>query len=348
MPNFPLQRVIPGASILLLAGLLAACGPSRATRIVVGSKNFTEQLILGEIIAQQIESKTHLPVERRFYLAGSYICHQAILGGRIDVYPEYTGTALTAILKQTPQGAGEEVYERVKSEYAQRFHLAVGAPFGFNDTFAIEIRGEDARRLGLKTISQAAAYTPQWRAGFGYEFMERPDGYKGLAATYSLRFAAPPRIMDLGLLARALKDKQIDLAAGNTTDGLIPALDLFVLEDDRHYFPPYEAVPIIRDQILTRHPEVKAALDQLGGKISDDDMRQLNYAVDGQHHDVKQVVREFLRKRDSESIQSVILSAVEGSLQRRCSPCCKWGFPGCTLVSHPYNAALSAGSIPAE
>ena len=281
-------------SILALALTLAACAP-RENRIVVGSKNFTEQLILGEIIAQQIETQTHLAVERRFYLAGSYICHQAILGGRIDIYPEYTGTALTAILKQKPEGNREAVYQRVKSEYAQRFNLSVGEPFGFNDTFAIEIRGEDARRLGLKTISQAAAYAPQWHAGFGYEFMERPDGYKGLAATYGLRFAAPPRIMDLGLLARALKDKQIDLAAGNTTDGLIPALDLSVLEDDRHYFPPYEAVPIFREETLRQHPEVKQALDDLARKISDDNMRRLNYEVDGQKRDVKEVVREFLR-----------------------------------------------------
>jgi osmoprotectant transport system substrate-binding protein len=299
-----MQRLFITCAALLL---LTACGPSRENRIVIGSKNFTEQLIVGEIIAQQIETKTHLPVERRFYLAGSYICHQAILGGRIDIYPEYTGTALTAILKQKPEGTrpdrtnpdrtDKDIYSRVKAEYAKRFDLAVGAPFGFNDTFAIEIRGDDARRLGLKTISQAAAYTPQWRAGFGYEFMERPDGYKGLAVTYGLRFGAPPRIMDLGLLTRALKDKQVDLAAGNTTDGLIPALDLFVLEDDRHYFPPYEAVPIIRQQMLARHPEVEQALNELAGKISDDDMRQLNYAVDGQHRDVREVVREFLRKK---------------------------------------------------
>jgi osmoprotectant transport system substrate-binding protein len=282
---------------LALVALLNACGPPRSDRVVIGSKNFTEQLVLGEIIAQQIENKTHLPVERRFYLAGSYICHQAILGGRIDIYPEYTGTALTAILKQQPSSNPQEVYNQVKTEYARRFNLEVGQTFGFNDTFAIEIRGEDARRFGLKTISQAAAYTPKWRAGFGYEFMERPDGYKGLAATYGLRFAESPRIMDLGLLARALKDKQVDLAAGNATDGLIPALDLFVLEDDKHYFPPYEAVPIIRQEMLTHHPEVGQALNELAGKISDDEMRQLNYAVDGQHHDVKQVVSEFLLKK---------------------------------------------------
>jgi osmoprotectant transport system substrate-binding protein len=285
------------AAALAAVLLLASCGPARADRIVVGSKNFTEQLVLGEIIAQQIENKTHLAVERRFYLAGTYICHQAILGGRIDIYPEYTGTALTAILKAQPSSNPQQVYEQVKTEYAKRFNLVVGQTFGFNDTFAIEIRGEDARRLGLRTISQAAAYTPQWRAGFGYEFMERPDGYKRLAATYGLRFAESPRIMDLGLLARALQNKQVDLAAGNTTDGLIPALDLFVLEDDRHYFPPYEAVPIIRQEMLARHPEVGKALDDLAGKISDDDMRRLNYAVDGQHRDVKEVVREFLRQK---------------------------------------------------
>jgi osmoprotectant transport system substrate-binding protein len=283
-------------SFLLLI-LLSACGPSRENRIVVGSKNFTEQLVLGEIIVQQIEAKTHLPVERRFYLAGSYICHQAVLGGRIDIYPEYTGTALTAILKEKPEGSSEQVYQQVKDEYARRFGLTVGPSFGFNDTFAIEIRGDDARRLGLKTISQAASHTPQWRAGFGYEFMERPDGYKGLAATYGLRFAEPPRIMDLGLLARALKDKQIDVAAGNTTDGLIAALDLFVLQDDRRYFPPYEAVPVFRQEMLARHPEVKQALDELAGKISDEEMRQLNYAVDGQKRDAKEVVREFLHRK---------------------------------------------------
>ncbi len=284
---------------IFLAALLlfTACGPPRKDRIVVGSKNFTEQLILGEIIAQQIENKTHLPVERRFYLAGTYICQQAILGGRIDVYPEYTGTSLTAVLKQKPQGTREDVYNRVKSEYASRFHLEVGEPFGFDDTFAIEIRGEDARRLHLQTISQAAAYAPQWRAGFGYEFMERPDGYKGLAAVYGLHFVSAPRIMDLGLLTRSLKDKQVDLIAGNATDGLIPALGLTVLQDDRHYFPPYEAVPILRQQMLALHPDVLSALDALAGKISDEEMRSLNYAVDGQHRDVKDVVREFLHNK---------------------------------------------------
>jgi len=284
-------------AIVAALGLMLSCLPSRENRIVIGSKNFTEQLILGELIAQHIEAKNHLPVERRFYLAGTYICHQAILAGRIDIYPEYTGTALTAILKESPGGTRQEVYDRVKAEYEKRFKLEVGRPFGFNDTFAIEVRGEDARRLHLKTISQAAAYAPEWRAGFGYEFMERPDGFKGLAATYGLHFAGPPRIMDLGLLTRALKDKQVDLIAGNTTDGLIPALDLVILEDDRNYFPPYEAVPIVREPVLAKHPEIRDALQDLAGTISDEEMRQLNFAVDGEHRDAKQVVSEFLKKK---------------------------------------------------
>src|SRR5260370_41871548 len=205
-------------AILACVLMVAGCSSSHSDRIVVGSKKFTESLILGEMMAQQIEVHTHLKVERRFYLAGTYICHQGMLSGRIDVYPEYTGTALTAILKEKPAGERRQVYERVKSEYENRFGLMLGPAFGFNDTFAMEIRGEDARRLNVKTLSQAAAYAPQWRAGFGYEFMERPDGYRGLAAMYGLHFAGQPRVMDLGLLARALRGHHIDIAAGKATD----------------------------------------------------------------------------------------------------------------------------------
>jgi osmoprotectant transport system substrate-binding protein len=285
------------AVILIALALLTSCSPSRSDRIVIGSKNFTESLILGELIAQQIEAHSQLKVERRFYLAGTYICHQGVLSGRIDIYPEYTGTALTAILKQKAGGDEAAVYRQVKSEYERLFGLTLGPGFGFNDTFAMEIRGEEARRLKLKTLSQAAVYAPQWRAGFGYEFMERPDGFRGLAAAYGLRFAAPPRVMDLGLLTRALRDRQIDIAAGNVTDGLIPALDLFVLEDDRHYFPPYEAVPVVRQQTLQRHPEIVQALAGMAGKISDEEMQKLNYAVDGQHRYVKDVAHEFLSRK---------------------------------------------------
>ncbi len=295
--NFRTQKkLLSLLSAVLLLFPIAGCTHPK-NRIVVGSKNFTEQLILGELFAQVIEARTHLPVERRFYLAGTFICQQAILAGRIDLYPEYTGTALTAVLKQQPTGNKQDVYDREKESYKTKYGLNIGPSLGFDDTFAMVIRGEDARRYNLKTISQSAAYTPRWRAGFGYEFMERPDGYKGLVASYGLRFAEPPRIMDLGLITRALKEHQVDMIAGNNTDGLIPALDLFALADDHHYFPPYEAVAVMRGQMLQTHPEVGSALNGLADAISDDDMRKLNYAVDGQHRDATVVVKEFLQQR---------------------------------------------------
>jgi osmoprotectant transport system substrate-binding protein len=285
------------AILLALVVLLAGCGTIRRDTIVVGSKNFTEQAIPGEIVAQHLEARTKLKIERRFYLAGSYFCQQALLAGRIDTYVEYTGTALTAILKEPPENDRLAVLERVRREYASRFGLVVTEPLGFNNTFAIMIRGDDARRLGIQTISEAAGYTRQWRAGFGYEFMDRPDGFKGLAQTYGLSFAAPPRIMDSGLMYRALIAKQVDLIDGDSTNGLIAALDLAVLADDMHYFPPYEAVPIVRSETIERHPEVRAALAELAGKISDEEMRKMNYGVDGEHRDTAQVVSEFLRAK---------------------------------------------------
>jgi osmoprotectant transport system substrate-binding protein len=280
-----------------LAAILASCSARRADTIVVGSKNFPEQALLGEILAQHLEARTRLRVERRFYLAGSYICQQALLAGRIDTYVEYTGTALTAILHDPIEGDRPSVFAKVQAEYKQRFGFEVMPSLGFNNTFAIVVRGEDARRLHLKTLTDAARYTPQWRAGFGYEFMERPDGYSGMARVYGLQFVASPRILDLGLLYRALLDKQVDLVAGNSTDGLLAARDLIVLEDDKHYFPPYEAVPIVREDSLARYPQARAAIAELAGKISDSEMQKMNYAVAGEGRDTSDVAREFLRSK---------------------------------------------------
>lgn len=283
--------------IVCALGLLSSCNPDHHEGIVVGSKNFSEQSLLGEIVAQHLEARLHQPVTRRFYLAGSYICQQALLAGRIDTYVEYTGTALTAILHDPLESEPAAVFNRVRSEYKQRFGLEVLPSLGFNNTFAIVVRGEDARRLHLKTISDAAPYAPRWRAGFGYEFMERPDGYEGLSRTYGLSFAEPPRVMDLGLLYRALLDKQVDLVAGNSTDGLLSARDLAMLEDDKRYFPPYEAVPIARADMLARYPEARAALLELSGKINDAEMRSMNYEVDGEHRDIADVARQFLQAK---------------------------------------------------
>jgi len=280
------------------ATMFFACGCGRRRNtIVIGSKNFPEQAILGELLAQHIESRTGLRVERRFYLSGTYICHQALLAGRIDMYVEYTGTALTAILKETPKGDPQAVFERVRNEYARRFGLIVEPPLGFNDSFAIVVRGDDARRYGIHTISEAAKYTPSWRAGFGYEFMERPDGYDGLAKAYGLKFAGTPRVMDLGLLYRALLDHQVDIVAGNTTDGQLVTGSFAVLDDDKHYFPPYQAVPIVRNEVLRQHPAIATALTELAGKISDQDMQRMNYEVVGEHKDTAVVVRAFLHSK---------------------------------------------------
>jgi len=275
------RRVFIASGLALVA---AAC-TSRGKEIVVGSKNFTEQLILGELLAQWLGRKCSAPIERRFYLAGTYICQQAILSGRIDTYVEYTGTALSAVLKESYSGDPESVYARVKAAYKQRFNLEVMPPLGFNNTFAMVIRGDDARRMGINKLSQLASYAPQMRLGVGYEFLERKDGYQGLVHTYDLRFAEAPRVMDLGLLYRALENRSVDIVAGNNTDGLIEALGLVVLEDDRHYFPPYDAVPIVRPQMLEHFPGSRQAFAELAGRITADQMRKMNYAVDGQKED---------------------------------------------------------------
>jgi osmoprotectant transport system substrate-binding protein len=276
-----------------LAFALSGCMPKRSG-LAVGSKNFTEQLVLGELLAQYLGRVTPLPIDKRFYLAGTYICHQALLAGRIDMYVEYTGTALVAILKEKPVSDHAAVFNTVKDLYSSRFGLDVLPSLGFDNTFAMVMRGSDARRLRLKTLSDAAAISSQLRLGVGYEFIERPDGYEGLASKYGFKFAEAPRVMDLGLLYRALQNNQVDIVAGSNTDGLIAALDLVVLEDDQHYFPPYDAVPIVRRTTLQRHPEIATALQRLSGRITADDMRRMNYAVDGEKKDAAEVVKSFL------------------------------------------------------
>lgn len=291
------RTVVLGLIASVVNVAIAGCTSSNQ-RIVIGSKNFTEQVILGELLAQEIEAKTNLKVDRRLNLGGTFVCHKGMLAGELDIYPEYTGTAYTAILKQTAISDPQAVYQQVKQTYAQQFQLEWTEPLGFNNTFAIVIRGDDARKNNLQTLSQAAKYTPQWQAGFGYEFLERADGFPGLAKAYNLKFAEQPKVMDLGLLYRALTDKQVDLVAGNSTDGLIDSLGLVVLQDDKRYFPPYEAAPVVRQATLQKHPELRPILASLSGKISEAEMRQLNYEVDGKRRDVKQVVQEFRQSQN--------------------------------------------------
>ena len=281
------------------AGMATAvgCAPPRPDRPVIGAKNFTEQVVLGELLAQHIEARTGLKVDRRFYLAGSYICQQALEAGRIDGYVEYTGTALTAILKQPVDKDRARALATVQRLYRQRYGINAGDSLGFENTFAMIVRGDDAKRLHVATLSQAAAVAPQWKLGVGYEFEERPDGLRGLEAAYGLKFAGSPRTMDLGLLYRAIEQRQVDIIAGNSTDGPIRALGLTILADDRHYFPPYDAVPLFREEAYRRWPEMRAAVAELAGKISAEEMQAMNEAVDGQHRDPAEVVREFRAKK---------------------------------------------------
>ena len=282
-------------TLLFLLTLATGCGGS--DEVVIGSKNFTEQIILGEILAQQIERKTGLEVDRRFNLGGTFICDIALRSGDIDAYVEYTGTAFIAILKQEPVSDPKRVYLHVKEDYQKR-DLEWLEPLGFNNTFAIMIRADEARKLGVKSLSEAASFAPEWGAGFGYEFMERKDGFKGLARTYGLSFA-DTKVMELGLMYRALAAGSFDLIAGNSTEGLVAALDLFILEDDLKYFPPYYAAPVVRSETLRQHPELLAALLALKQVISEKQMRIMNYQVDGERKLVKQVVAGFLATLDS-------------------------------------------------
>jgi osmoprotectant transport system substrate-binding protein len=285
--------------LLLLASLccLVACAPPRSSHIVIGAKNFTEQVVLGELLAQEIEAAGGGSVERRFWLAGSYLCQQALVSGRIDGYVEYTGTALTAILKQPLDRDPARVDETVARLYTQRYQVRMGPGLGFEDTFAMVVRGDDARRLGLKSISDVVRTPEISRLGVGYEFAERPDGLRGLAAAYGLHFAGEPRTMELGLLYRSLAAHQVDIVAGNSTDGAIKALDFVALDDDRHYFPPYQAVPLVREDSLRRWPQIGIAMQRLAGRVSADEMRAMNLAVESQHRDVADVVHEFRMKK---------------------------------------------------
>ena len=276
------------ALIACLSLLAVSCGGPSA--IVVGSKNFTEQVLLGEILAQQIERLLKVPVIRKLDLGGTMLAHQALAQGSLDLYPEYTGTALTEVLKQPIAREPQAVLDAVRAAYQRQWNLDWLAPFGFNNTFAMIVR----RDAGVSTLS-AAAHSQAWRLGMGYEFRQRPDGLDGLLKTYSLRLIGAPIEMDLGLLYSALQNRKVDLIAANSTDGLISALPVAALDDDRRYFPPYQCAVVVRETTLARYPGLRSALERLSGKISDVTMRQLNYEVDGKHRRAAEVAEQFLR-----------------------------------------------------
>ncbi|MFN2509809.1 MAG: glycine betaine ABC transporter substrate-binding protein [Pyrinomonadaceae bacterium] len=293
-------------AVIALVLVLGAYGTWRAARsgtqlvagsarVIVGSKDFTESVLLAEIVAQMLDSRG-VTVERQFELAGN-LPHDALVAGRIDLYPEYTGTAFTAILRHPPITDPRAVYEQVKRDYSEKFNVDVSQPLGFENTFAILVRGMEARRLKLKTISDAAPHARRWRAGFGQDFMSRADGYPGFSKTYGLKFAEQPREMDLSLTYIALASNKVDLIAGNSTEGRIAAMDLVQLEDDRRYFPPYEAVYLVRKDSLARVPVLSEVLGKLAKAITTEEMRQLNYEVDANKRGPAEVVRDWIKRK---------------------------------------------------
>jgi osmoprotectant transport system substrate-binding protein len=285
-------KTLAGLMALCLAALCCgACG--KAAAVVVGSKNLTEQALLGEMMAQQIERRLHVKVERKLNLGGTLLAHRALVNGEIDLYPEYTGTALTAVLKQHPMQDPAAVLNAVRTLYRSEWKLDWLEPLGFDNTFAMIVTGAEARASNLKTLSDAAAAHP-WRMGVGYEFAGRPDGLDGLLSTYGIHMAATPQTMDLGLLYTALEGKKVDMIAASATDGQISKLDVAVLWDDKHYFPPYQCAVVIREATEARLPGLRAALEELSGKISDEKMRRLNYEVDVEHRPEWKVAGEFL------------------------------------------------------
>jgi glycine betaine/choline ABC-type transport system substrate-binding protein len=294
-------RLSRRCGLLMLAA--SATGCAGGDRVVVCSKNFTESILLGEIVAQQLED-AGIAVDRRFNLGGTFVCHEALIAGQVDAYVEYTGTAYSAVLKFPPERDPARVRAAVDSAYRERWDVLWTEALGFENTFAILVRGADARRLDLSRISDAVPHARSWRPGFGYEFTERADGYRGLVAAYGLEFAAPPVEMDLGLVYRALADGAVDLIAGNSTDGQITALDLVHLDDDRRYFPPYEAVPVIRAETLERFPDARAALAALGGTLDEATMQRLNYLVDVEKRPVRDVAAEW-RARQEQTISGL-------------------------------------------
>ena len=284
---------IQNAVLMLAALALGGCG-SGPRHIVVGSKNFTEQIVLGEIIAQQIERHLDVTVDRKLNLGGTLLTHEALVNGGIDLYPEYTGTALTAVLKEKPSGDSRQVLERVRQQYQQRWNLRWLPPLGFDDTFAMVVRGDTARKRGLNTLSDAVGRGP-WKLGVGYEFVQRPDGLDGLLRTYHLKLDGPPVTMDLGLLYRALEGRQVDMIAANATDGQLSTLDVKTLRDDRSYFPPYQCAIVVRTQSLRDHPGLEPALLALSGKITDEVMRKLNHEAQSKQASISQIARDFVR-----------------------------------------------------
>jgi osmoprotectant transport system substrate-binding protein len=284
------------SGVVVLLALAGCSTPGAKVPIRVGSKNFTEQVVLGELIAQHLEHRLHRSVERSLNLGGTLLAHQALLSRQIDLYPEYTGTALAAVLKDSIDNDPASVLARVRAEYLQKFQAEWLDPLGIDDSFAMVVNGPEARARHLETLTDASKTPEPWTLGVGYEFEQRADGLAALEKTYGLRWKGAPKTMDLGLLYKAMEQGRVTMIAANATDGMLSKMDLKILQDDRHAFPPYQVCVVVRQDAMKDAPGLREALLELSGKLTNQQMQNLNFQVDAQHRAVAQVAVEFLRQ----------------------------------------------------
>ncbi len=289
-----------GIVVIVAAAMLTAVIVLERADLTVGGKPFTEQDVLGEMMAILIEEHTDLTVRRRLGLGGTLVCFGALQGGDLDFYAEYTGTGLVNILEREVIHDSQEAYDAVQEAFQREYGLVWLKPFGFSNTYTLTMRREHADELGLETISDLADYIRdggELRAGFDAEFMERPDGYKGVKEAYGFEFPSEPIQLDPGLMYRSAYDGEVDVICAFATDGRIEAYDLVILEDDKGSFPPYDAAPLVRIPSLEEHPEIEDVLNKLEGQIAEQEMRELNYQVDEERRDARTVAREFLLEK---------------------------------------------------
>ena len=279
---------------LTAAALITSCG--NKDNLTVGAKNFTEQDILGEILTQYLAKQLSTTPKQRLHLGGSFLAHQALIDGSIDLYPEYSGTALTACLKLPLAKDPKLVFQQVKDAYATRHKIEWGWPLGFSNAFAMVMRKEDADKLSIKSLSDAVRQKSDWRIGVGYEFEQRPDGWRSFIQSYPLKTSGNLITMDLGLIYRALGSNQADLVAGNSTDPALANPQFLALEDDLSFFPPYETCLAVRQDSLQRLPKLRPALDNLAGCISLDQMRKWNAQAVNEQISPGTIAKAFVEK----------------------------------------------------
>lgn len=281
---------------LAALGIFTATLQAQAADIVVGSKNFTEQYILAEIYAQALE-QAGLSVERKANLGGTLIAHAALVKGDIDLYPEYTGTALSSVVKTPPSSDAAAVYKQVSDAYQKQYHLTWLQPAKVNNGYALLVSKQTADKYHLKTLSDLAKVAPQLTIGAGAEFGDRLDGLKGLDQTYGIKFKNFRQFAKVGLRYDALAADQIDVANGFATDWQIAENQYVALEDDKHLFPPYEVAPVVRDDALAKHPQVREVLNNVNQLLDNATMQKLNAEVEKNKEEPRDVAQDFLRSK---------------------------------------------------